>query len=32
MVYFNKIDVSEGIDLIKQVNEKKVIFITIGIS
>ena len=32
MVYFNKIDVSEGIDLIKQVKEKKVIFITIGIS
>ena len=32
MVYFNKIDISEGIDLIKQVKEKKVIFITIGIS
>ena len=32
MIYFDRIDVSEGIDLIKQVRQKGAIFITIGIS
>ena len=32
MLNFNRIDVFEGIDVIKQVHEKSVIFVTIGIS
>ena len=31
MLYIDRIDVSEGIMLIRQVNQKSVIFVTIGI-
>ena len=31
MLYYNQINVSEGIMLIKQVNQKSAIFVTIGI-
>ena len=32
MLYFDRIDVSERIDVKKEVNQKSVIFVTIGIS
>ena len=32
MIYYDRIDVSEGIHLIKQVHQKNVMFVTIGIS
>ena len=32
MLYFDRIDVSEGTDVIKQLHQKSVIFIAIGIS
>ena len=32
MLYFDRIDVSEEIDVNMQVNQKSVIFVTIGIS
>ena len=32
MIYFDRIDVSEGLMLIKQVHQKSAIFVTIGIS
>ena len=32
MLYFNRIDVSEGIDVNKKLHQKIVIFVTIGIS
>ena len=33
MLYYDRIDISQGIDmLIKQVHQKRVIFVTIGIS
>ena len=31
MLYYYRIDVSEGIGLIRQVNQKSAIFVTIGI-
>ena len=31
MLYFSRIEISEGIDLVKQVHQKNVIFVTIGI-
>ena len=31
MLYCDRIDVSEGIDVIRQANQKSVIFVTIGI-
>ena len=31
MLEYNRIDISEGIDLNKQVSQKNVIFVTIGI-
>ena len=32
MIYYDRIDISEGIDLIKQVHQKSVMFVTIGVS
>ena len=32
MLYFDRIDISEGIDINKKVHQKSVIFVTIGIS
>ena len=32
MLYYDRIDVSQGIDVIKEVHQKSVIFVTIGIS
>ena len=32
MLYFNRIDVSEGNDLIKHVHQKGAVFVTISIS
>ena len=32
MLYFYRIDISEGIDVKKQVHSKSAIFVTIGIS
>ena len=31
MLYYDRIDVSEGIDVIRQVNQKSAIFVTISI-
>ena len=31
MLYYDRIDISEGIDLIRQANQKSTIFVTIGI-
>ena len=31
MIYYDRIDVSEGIDVIRQANEKSAILVTIGI-
>ena len=31
MLYFDRIDVSEGINVNKQANQKSVIFVTIGV-
>ena len=31
MIYYDRIDVSEGTVLIKQANEKSVMFVTIGV-
>ena len=32
MIYYDRIDVCEGIDVDKKVHQKSVIFVTIGIS
>ena len=32
MLYYDRIDVSEGTDVIKQVHQKSMTFVTIGIS
>ena len=32
MLYFDRTDISEGIDINKKVHQKSVIFVTIGIS
>ena len=32
MIYYDRIDVSEGIDVNKQMHQKRVMFLTIGIS
>ena len=31
MIYYDRIDVSEGIDVYKKVHQKSIVFVTIGI-